>query len=126
MPSLVLALLIAACPGNVHAAQLVRVVDGDTLEVLVDLGFNVHRKLSVRVPDLWCPETRGRERLQGLEAKARAAELLAGQRLSICATKKRTFNRWVSPVTLQGDAGVVDFAAEMVRTSSCSATRLPR
>lgn len=71
-----------------RAARLVRVVDGDTFDLDVDLGFDVFTRVRVRLVgeaiaeglpagvDAW--ETRGVEREAGLVAKARAIELLTG------------------------------------------------
>jgi micrococcal nuclease len=42
-----------------YPAVLVRVVDGDTVDLDVDLGFRVHGRLRFRLKDINCPE-RGR------------------------------------------------------------------
>lgn len=39
-----------------YPAQLVRVVDGDTVDLDVDLGFRVHARLRFRLKDINCPE----------------------------------------------------------------------
>lgn len=39
-----------------YAARPLRVIDGDTLEVQVDLGFDVHVKQRVRLLGVNCPE----------------------------------------------------------------------
>lgn len=39
-----------------YSARLLRVVDGDTLDVDVDLGFNIHTKQRVRLLGINCPE----------------------------------------------------------------------
>ncbi|MEM6363319.1 MAG: thermonuclease family protein [Planctomycetota bacterium] len=49
---------------------VVRVIDGDTLEVMV------HWPLRIRMKDCWAPETRGEERPEGLKSKAKLEELL--------------------------------------------------
>lgn len=40
----------------VYRAKLERVIDGDTLEVVIDLGFNIFRKIKVRLKDIDTPE----------------------------------------------------------------------
>ncbi len=46
-----------------------RVVDGDTLVLMIDLGFNILHKITVRLLDIDTPELRGAERPDGLLAK---------------------------------------------------------
>jgi micrococcal nuclease len=87
-------------------ASLRRVIDADTLDVLVDLGFDVHVHARLRVLrrglapfDAW--ETRGEERDLGLLAKARAEEILASQELRILSAKggsKGKYGRWLAEV----------------------------
>jgi micrococcal nuclease len=40
----------------VYSARLIKVVDGDTLDLLVDLGFSIHLKQRVRLLGVNCPE----------------------------------------------------------------------
>jgi len=51
------------CPGvppeAAYSFELVRVVDGDTIEVLVDIGFNTYRKVSARLDGVDTPEIYG-------------------------------------------------------------------
>lgn len=57
-----------------------RVVDGDTIYVDIDLGFQTWlRDVSIRVLNINAPETRTKdavEKIAGLKAKARVEELL--------------------------------------------------
>lgn len=49
------------------------VVDGDTLDLMIDLGFNVHHSIRVRLNGVNTPESRTtdvREKALGLQAKA--------------------------------------------------------
>ncbi len=64
-----------------YNAQLVRVVDGDTVDAMIDLGFSTHRSLRIRFYGMNAPESRTRdkeEKARGLAAKARLQEILAG------------------------------------------------
>jgi endonuclease YncB( thermonuclease family) len=38
--------------------EILRVVDGDTIDVTVDLGFSVLKKLRIRLSSIDCPETK--------------------------------------------------------------------
>jgi micrococcal nuclease len=56
-----------------------RVVDGDTVDVTIDLGFDILHKTRVRLYGLNAPESRTRdleEKKRGLKAKERLIELL--------------------------------------------------
>ena len=63
----------------VYNAECVRVVDGDTIIALVDLGFSIFRKVRVRLNGINTPESRTRdleEKKLGLAAKDRLKEIL--------------------------------------------------
>jgi micrococcal nuclease len=63
----------------VYRAKLVRVVDGDTIDALIDVGFDIWFKKRIRYMglDTWECRTRNlEEKALGLKAKARNKELL--------------------------------------------------
>jgi micrococcal nuclease len=66
----------------VYQAELDRVVDGDTVDVILDLGFDVKlHKQRVRLAGIDTPESRTRdlaEKKLGLAAKERLKELCVG------------------------------------------------
>ena len=56
-----------------------RVVDGDTVDVIIDLGFDILHKTRVRLYGIDAPESRTRdleEKKRGLKATQRLTELL--------------------------------------------------
>jgi micrococcal nuclease len=62
-----------------YKAKVVRVVDGDTLDAMIDLGFDTWVKKRVRLAGLDAYESRTRNKAQkkkGLAAKARVVEVL--------------------------------------------------
>ncbi len=62
-----------------YKAKLDRVVDGDTVDALVDLGFNTWKKVRIRMHEINAPESRTRdleEKARGLAAKERLIELM--------------------------------------------------
>ena len=62
-----------------YNAKLVRVVDGDTVDAMIDLGMTVWIKKRIRFHgvDTWESRTRNKaEKKKGLKAKARTKELL--------------------------------------------------
>ena len=63
----------------IYKAILVRVVDGDTVDALIDVGFDIWFKKRIRFKgvDTWESRTRNlEEKALGLKAKARTKELL--------------------------------------------------
>ena len=62
-----------------YSAEVLRVVDGDTVDVLIDCGFSTFRKERIRLHGIDAPESRTRdkeEKVRGLAAKARLQELI--------------------------------------------------
>ena len=62
-----------------YQAELIKVVDGDTIDCYIDLGFNIKIKKRIRYMgiDTWESRTRDlAEKEKGLAAKARNKELL--------------------------------------------------
>ena len=56
-----------------------KVVDGDTVDVTIDLGFDILHKTRVRLYGINAPESRTRdleEKKRGLDAKGRLVELI--------------------------------------------------
>jgi len=62
-----------------YSAEVTRVVDGDTVDAFVDLGFDMHSKQRVRLYGINTPECRTRDKVEkvaGFAAKARLVEML--------------------------------------------------
>ena len=65
-----------------YNAEVLRIVDGDTLDARIDLGFNVHVNKRIRLMgiDTWESRTRDQdEKAKGLAAKFRLIELLQAE-----------------------------------------------
>ena len=68
-----------------------RVVDGDTVDVIIDLGFDLTKKERVRLAGIDTPESRTRdleEKAMGLEAKDHLTGMLEGADRLIVRTEK--------------------------------------
>ena len=62
-----------------YKAILMRVVDGDTVDAMIDLGFDTWLKKRIRLAGINAYESRTRnkaEKKKGLKAKARLTEIL--------------------------------------------------
>ncbi len=90
-----------------YQAKVLEVIDGDTIDVLIDLGFNVLHTLRLRLHGINTPETRTKnkdEKAKGLAAKTRLKELIEGK-LDRDRTEKdeqEKFGRYLAVVFLDG------------------------
>lgn len=96
-----------------YRAEYVRAVDGDTVDLNVDLGFRVRKLIRVRILGLDTPELR---EPNGPEARLYALALLSEQGedfpLRVVTYKDKTdkYGRWLAEIRLaDGD----DFATVM-------------
>ena len=60
-----------------YQAKVVNVVDGDTLDLLVDLGFNVHHNIRVRLHGINTPESKT------TDIKEKELTALVGKRITL-------------------------------------------
>ncbi len=101
-------------PLYTYEAEVKRVVDGDTIDLLVDLGFTVHVKVRVRLLGIDTPEVYGvkhgtPEHTAGLAASNRVKEILpVGEKVRV-RTEKGTgkYGRWLASVYYHGPQGFV-------------------
>ena len=64
----------------IYSAKCLKVVDGDTIDARVDLGFDTFKKIRIRLVGINAPESRTRdleEKERGLAAKARVKQLMS-------------------------------------------------
>jgi micrococcal nuclease len=89
-----------------YNAKLDRVVDGDTIDCFIDLGFNITIKERVRLKGIDTPETRTKdleEKSRGLAAKERVIELLGDSETFVIQTeldKKGKYGRILGTIVL--------------------------
>ena len=79
-----------------YKAKVTRIVDGDTLDVIIDLGFSISIKERLRLYGVNTPETRTRdkeEKKKGLAAKEFVRERVEDSEVQIQTYKKGKFGR---------------------------------
>ena len=85
--------------------KVTKVVDGDTIDVVIDLGFDIMYKSRVRLFGIDTPESRTRnlaEKALGLKAKERLKEL-CGTKLQVKSLGKGKYGRILGvPHTIEG------------------------
>ena len=98
--------------------QVLRVIDGDTVIVNIDLGFNLSLVQTIRIKGIDAPEIRTtdfNEKIQGIAAKAFAATWLQGRRLFVKTTKDDHYGRMLGDF-ICADTGAT-FAEAMLTTN---------
>ena len=97
-----------------YFCKVTRVVDGATIDVEVDLGFDIIHRARVRMMGIDTPESRTRnkaEKVLGLASKARLKELLANRRVKLETSKegKGKFGRILATVWTRDKKGVEEY-----------------
>ena len=90
-----------------YNATLVKVLDGDTIDCYIDLGFDLKIKKRVRYMgiDTWESRTRDKEeKVKGLAAKARNKELLEAGTFKIISYGTGKFGRVLGEIFVSPDA----------------------
>jgi micrococcal nuclease len=88
-----------------YKAVIDRVVDGDTMDAIIDLGFNIKVKQRLRIdgfdaPEIWHPSN-DKEQEHGYQAKARAVVLVEGKEVLVMTSKHPgIYNRYGAVVLL--------------------------
>lgn len=91
-----------------YKAIITNVVDGDTFDMDIDLGFNIHIHERVRLLDIDTPEKFGKEKELGLLVKQYAQYNFEGMEVVIKSEKSDTaaetdsFGRWLVRVDANG------------------------
>ena len=94
-----------------YKCKVKRVVDGDTMDVILDLGFDIHHAVRVRMAGIDTPESRTRdkdEKARGKLSKAFLKESIKGKKI-ILKTKikdaKGKFGRVIAEVWAEFEEG---------------------
>ena len=89
-----------------YKAIITNVVDGDTFDMDIDLGFNIHIHERVRLLDVDTPEKFGEEKVLGLIVKQYAINNFLGKEAIIKSEKADvaadtdSFGRWLVKVNV--------------------------
>jgi len=87
-----------------YRAFVLRVVDGDTIDVETDLGFSVVLAQRLRLAGINAPEVKGAEREKGLETAAWLRNRIEGREVVIrtIQDKQEKYGRYLAEVFLVG------------------------
>lgn len=88
--------------------KIIKVVDGDTVDAMIDLGFKTYVKKRIRLFGINTPECRTRdkhEKVRGLAAKERLKELLLCDNINLISHGVGKFGRVLGEIVI-GDINV--------------------
>ena len=86
-----------------YKAQVVKVIDGDTIDFMVDLGFGTHQKIRVRLARVDAWEKRGEEKAKGDAAKEYVEKTLSKYswvEIRTFKDRKGKYGRYIAEVFL--------------------------
>ncbi len=73
--------------------HVIRVIDGDTFEILAELGFGIEQKLVIRLFGVNTPEIRGASKLEGLKSKEVVKNLIEGKEVTLVDKGREKYGR---------------------------------
>jgi micrococcal nuclease len=88
-----------------------RVVDGDTIDVIIDFGFKLTLAMRLRLSRINAPETRGKEKEQGLVSKQKLITLIEGKDIIIETEKQGKYGRYLAEI-YYGSMNINDWLVE--------------
>jgi len=89
-------------PSYRYLAEVNRVVDGDAVDAVIDLGFRIKVAQRLRLAGVNAPELRGAERARGLEAREYVRRRIEESNSQMLVETERTgrWGRWIATVYL--------------------------
>ena len=90
-----------------YDVEIKRVVDGDTVDVIIDLGFNTYIKRRIRMYGINAPESRTRdleEKAKGLAAKERLKEYVEENKIVMKSWGKGKYGRILGELFTEKDS----------------------
>lgn len=102
-----------------YRIKINRVVDGDTVDARIDLGFSVHINVRIRVYGIDTPEVRTRdleEKARGKAASARMKEILANaDSVSVKSLGVDKFGRCLGILMVEGGGTKYNVAEQLIK-----------
>ena len=92
----------------IYKAKITNVVDGDTVDAMIDLGFGIFIDLRLRLYGIDTPEMNSKileERLAAQDAKKFVATMCLNQDVLLKTYKKDKYGRYLADINI-GDATV--------------------
>jgi len=99
---------------NYEHVDVIRVIDGDTVQLRIDLGNRCSWCEHFRLYGYNAPEPRGESRVEGMSATQRLRELLANGVVAVETLRPDKYGRTLAKVCIMQDGLLADVADIMV------------
>lgn len=103
-----------------YKAKMIKVVDGDTMDFEVDLGFKIKHEIRVRLKDVDTPEIfrpkSEAEKVHGLNATSFVVTRFLGQTgvLRTYKDKKGKYGRYLADFSIEGSGWILSLCEELI------------
>lgn len=98
-----------------YNAVITNVVDGDTFDFEIDLGFGITYSNRLRLYGVNTPEVRGKEKVEGLKVKRKVKRMIENKQVTLHTRKwQGKFGRYIASVTIGNDPLKDDLAEILV------------
>lgn len=90
-------------PSYAYKAKIINIVDGDTVDAVIDLGFGVMFNTRLRLNGIDTMETNDKDATKkslGLKAKERTKELLTNKDVILQSFKEDKYGRYLADIYL--------------------------
>lgn len=99
-----------------YRCEVERVIDGDTVDLIVDLGFHLKIRERFRLFGIDAPEVRGPEKQEGKLATTFLIKLLGEAEGIIVRTEKQgSFRRWLGDILVYKGGKEISVSHEMIK-----------
>jgi micrococcal nuclease len=99
-------------PNYTYKAKIINVVDGDTVDAVIDLGFHIKTTQRLRLLGVDAPELRGPKAKpeSAQAAKIYVMDKLMAKEVNVRTLKSDSFGRWLALIEVDG----IDFNAQLI------------
>lgn len=99
-----------------YKAIITRVVDGDTFDAVIDLGFKIvsHQRLRLKgvdTPETWRPKSEA-EKIHGKQATEFVSNLILDKEVILTSVKSAVYNRYEAYVELEDGSDLGELLIE--------------
>lgn len=107
-------------PYTYNIVEVVKVIDADTIRVVLDLGFHLRFNATCRLYGINAPEIRGEDKEKGKAATECLKELIEGAELFCISYRDRKrqqgkYGRWLIELFAKRDDDTINCNRELIR-----------
>jgi endonuclease YncB( thermonuclease family) len=100
---------MAKISGNKYFGQITRVIDGDTFEAFINLGFGITQRFCVRLEGIDTPE---KSTIEGKQAKQYVKDLIEGKTVLFKDAGSEKYGRSLAKIEMSDGTDLTQFLLE--------------